>query len=135
MSCAGVAATGDYSPNLVKLLGGMSAAPHIQIFQGGGQAEQKSQLLHTQIGAGEVGAAVSGIGGLDEGFEDVERGRLDAVAEEKLLAAWEFLDCRDKPEQKLEVRFEGWAVAARGLITGCVQNRFRSDQGLRPWTP
>ena len=52
-----------------------------------GQAEEETKLLDAEVGPGEGGLPAPGVGGLHEGFQHVERGPLNAVAEEEALAA------------------------------------------------
>lgn len=54
-----------------------------------GDAEQQAQPLDTEVGAGKGRLAAAGVGGLDEGFQHVEGGTLDAVSEEEALGARE----------------------------------------------
>lgn len=52
-----------------------------------GEAEKEVQLLQSEIGAAEMGPAVARVGRLDQRFENVERGGLDAITEQKALLA------------------------------------------------
>ena len=65
-----------------------------------GQPEQESQLLQAQVGTGEVLVALPSASGLYQGFEHVQRGALDAVAQQNFVAAREALHCRHQPQEE-----------------------------------
>ena len=96
----------DLAPGLVEGAGRMLVAARVQVAEIEGEADEEPQLFDAEVGAGEVGFPLPGVGRLDEGFEDVQGGALGAVAEEELLAAGKALHCRHEPQQETVPGFE-----------------------------
>jgi hypothetical protein len=65
-----------------------------------------------------MAAPVARVGCLDQGFEDIERSRLEAVAEQELLRARKPLDGRHQPQDELLVRLKGRSGAPRDIGHG-----------------
>jgi len=105
----------DHPADLVDGAGGVLVSPHVEMALLVGETHKKAQLFEPQIGAGEMGAAVAGLGGLDQRFENVECGRLDAVAEQELLCFRKTPNSLDQPVDELIVGFQCWSGAA-GVI-------------------
>jgi len=99
----------------VERTGGVLVTAFIEIVHLHGEAEKEAQLLQPQIGAGEMAPALARVGRLDQRLQHVERGLLNAVAEQELLIAREILERGHEPEQKLKMRLDGWAGLA-GLV-------------------
>ena len=87
------------------------AAP-VEMLQFDGEAKEEAQLLEPEVGLREVAPAVARVGRLDQRLQHVERGRLDAVAEQEFLRLREALDGFHQPVKQLEVRFHCGASAA-----------------------
>ena len=79
------------------------------------KVQEEAQLLQPEVGAGEMRAAVTRVGGLDQRLQHVERGRLDAVAEQEPLLAGELRNRRHQPVEELIVRLDGRTGAA-GIV-------------------
>ena len=73
------------------------------------------------------------IGGLDQGLEHIERNVLNAVRQGEPFVFREFLQHRAEPEQELVMRLDR-SARALCIVSHRSTYRFRSGQGLRPWT-
>ena len=102
----GLSPRADLAPGLVESACRMLVAARVQVAEVHGEADEEPQLLDAEVGAGQVGFPFPGVGRIDEGFEDVQGGALDAVAEEELLAAGEALQRGDEPQQEAVPGFE-----------------------------
>ena len=107
----------DLAPCLVEGAGGVLVAARAQVAQVRGEADEEAQLLDAEVGAGKGRLAAAGVGGLDEGFQNVEGGALDAVAEKEALSAGEAVEGGDEPEDEAVVEFEGGAGFS-GAVAG-----------------
>ena len=94
---AGLHPGADLAPGLVEAAGGVLVAAAVEVPEVVGEAKQKTQLFDAEVGAGECCQPTPGIGGLDEGFQNVEGGALDTVAEEEALSAGEAFEGGDEP--------------------------------------
>ena len=65
----------------------MLVAAAVEVPEVVGEAKQKTQLFDAEVGAGEWWLPATSVGRLDEGFQNVEGGALDTVAEEEALSA------------------------------------------------
>lgn len=75
----------DQPADLVYGAGGVLVTAHIQMALLEGEAEKEPQFLQTEIGAQQMSAPVARVGRLDQRLQHVERGGLDAIAEQELL--------------------------------------------------
>ena len=82
-----------------------------------GEVQKEAELLDAEVGAGEWWLPATSVGRLDEGFQNVEGGALDTVAEEEALGAREAVEGGDKPQDEAVVEFDGGAGFA-GAIAG-----------------
>jgi hypothetical protein len=78
----------------------MLVATTIEVTEFRRQPKEKSELLYSEIRAGEVDFSLTCVGCLDQCFEHVERSGLDTIAEEELLAARKPINRRNQPEQE-----------------------------------
>ncbi len=109
----------------------MLVAAPIQHSQVGRESKQEAQLLNPQVCLPKMLRPFLGVGGLDQRFEHVEGGGLDAVADGELVALGEFLDRRHEPRQELVVRFDRRA-GALGVVCHWRQSLKKIRPGLRP---
>lgn len=125
----------------------------VYILQVPGQPQQKPQFLNAQVGPGQVRVAPFGVGRLNEGFQHVQGGALNPVAQHKLLAARKAIHGRHQPQQKAIMRLQRRSrfprpVPKRPLPRPpfgrlCLQLTHsptltgpkKFDQGLCPWNP
>ena len=89
----------------------------IQVAQIARKTAQKPELLDAQVGTGKSIPPAFGVGRLDQPLQNVQCRRLDAVAQQKLLTAWETLHGRDQPGEKTKVRLQRRAGFARAVNT------------------
>ena len=101
-SAVSISPGADLAPGLVERACRVLVAARAQVTEVHGESDEESWLLDAEVGAGEARLLFPGVGGLDKGFEHVQGGAPDAVAEEELLAAGETLQRRDEPKQKKE---------------------------------
>ena len=150
----------DLAPGLVETAGRVPVAAPVEVAEVVGEAEEEAQLFDAEVGAGECCLPTPGVGGLDEGFQNVEGGALDAVAEKEALSAGEAVEGGDEPEDEAVVEFEGWAGFAGGVpgwlgcppgepsafrslrsgssarpVHTCEDGRGPRPGGAAPWTP
>ena len=119
----------DLAPGLVETAGRVLVAAPVEVAEVVGEAEEEAQLFDAEVGAGECCQPTPGVGGLDEGFQNVEGGALDAVAEKEALSTGEAVEGGDEPEDEAVVEFEGWAGFAGAVPgwLGCLRvSRLRS---------
>ena len=102
----------------------------IEIAQVVGEAEEEAQLLHAQVGAAEMRAALAGVGRPDERFEHVEGGALDAIAEASLsfLVSPRQLACSARPSVHRDERPGSESAHRRG-------RRLKNRPGASPLDP
>ncbi len=93
----------DLAARLVETAGGVFVAAPVEVAEVVGEAEEETELLDAEVGAGEGRLPATGVGGLDEGLQNVERGALDTVAEEEALGAREAVQGGDQPEDEAVV--------------------------------
>lgn len=82
------------------------------------QPEQEAKLLKTEVRGREMAPSASGVGRLDQTFENIQRDGLNSVAEQELVAAGKPFDGRDEPRQELVVCFNRRAGGA-GAVVSC----------------
>ena len=70
-------------------------------------AQQESQLVEQVAGTIEWSVADSGVRGLDEGEAQVERGRLNAIAEGELVVSREACDAAEEPDVDIVGTLDG----------------------------
>ena len=87
----------------------MGVALAVQVVQFDRDPEQESQLLDAKVSTPQMPLAILGVGGFHKILEDIEGGAMDSVAEQEFLRPGKFLNGRDQPQQKLEMRFYGGA--------------------------
>ena len=75
------------APGVVDTARRMLVAAQVQDAQVPREPEQETEFLKPQVGIGEVTQPAPRIGRLDQAFEHVHGGRLDAVAKQELVAA------------------------------------------------
>src|SRR5262245_39674170 len=73
------------------------------------------ELLKAHVGAEQVAAAISGVVGLDQGFENVLAERLNPVAEQKFLVAGETIKRGHQPQEEAEMALENGTDLTRCL--------------------
>jgi hypothetical protein len=96
----------DLAADTIKFAGGVFVAAFIEVVEVERKPHQMAQFLNAEIGGAQARRPVAIISRLDQPLQHIERGGLDSVAEQELLAAWEILDRGDKPAQKAVHRFE-----------------------------
>ena len=91
------------------------------------QPEQEAELFEAEVGACEMAAPSLAVGRFDQSLQHIECGRLDAVAQEKLLPAGETLYGGNQPQQETVVRFKCSTGRARviPLVTAAFRFIFR----------
>lgn len=102
----------------------MLVAARVEMAQVVRQPEEQPQLLDTEVRFREQRVAAAGVGRFDQALQHVERGRLDAVAEQELLRAREFLHRGHEPQEEPVHRFQRWSGVAGGVF-GHENFRFR----------
>ena len=97
-----------------------------------GEAEEETQFLNAQIGAGEMRAAPAGVGRLDEGVEHVERGCLDAVSGQEFLPARKAFHGGNEPEEEAVMRLQRRTRLARAHPFDDAIDAHRNAKKIRP---
>ena len=91
------------TPSLVDAACGVFVAPVVQEPQVVREADEKPELLQTEVGTSEMASTMTGIGRFHETFKHIECCALDAVTEQESLAARETLQGRYQPEDEAVV--------------------------------
>ena len=107
--------TADQASGFVQRPGRMFVTTVIQIAQIARKTAQKPELLDAQVGTGKSIPPTPGVGRLNQPLQDIQCRRLDPVAQQKLLTAWETLHGRDQPGEKTKVRLQRRAGFARAV--------------------
>jgi hypothetical protein len=125
--------TADQAAGSVKHTRGEFIALASEQSEIGGESQQEPQFLYPQICTAQMLIAFSGIGCINERFENVEADRSDPIAHREFVVSRKFLDGHQHPRDKPVMCFDG----RPGL--SCIIDQGKTlkniDQGLRPWTP
>jgi len=108
----GLSPAANEPADFIKAARSMFVTAQIQMTQFRRQAKKDTQLLDAKVGGNQFVRAGFGVGGLDQTFEHVERGCLDAITEKKFLTARKFLDGGYQPKLKAIRGFESWTRAS-----------------------
>ena len=114
----------------------MSAAPRkLQLVTEERRVVKGHEATHAPQHATAIGARrpLLGCRWLDQRFEHLECGDLDAVTESEFVASRKFLNGRQKPHQKLIVRLDRCARAL-GIFRHRDHSLEKFDHGRCPWT-
>ena len=95
----------DPAPRLVERAGSELVAAAVEVTEVVGQTDQETELLDAEVGPDQCGLTPPGVGRLDERFQHIQGGALNAVAEQKALRAGKPVERRDQPEDELVVAF------------------------------
>ena len=121
----------DLAAGLVETTGGVLVAAPVEVAEVVGEAEKETELLDAQVGTGEGRLPAPGVGGLDERFQHVERGALNAVAEKEALSTWKPVERGDQPEDEAVVEFDGGAGLAGTIAGALLRLRLLRKPGFR----
>jgi hypothetical protein len=89
----------DQTTYFVERARGMLVTTSVQKPEIGRHAQQKTQLIYTEIRLAEMGFPVSREGSRDKWFEHIKTDTKDTVAEHEFLALREAFDCGDEPKK------------------------------------
>ena len=107
----------------------MLVSATVEVTEVGDQAAKNAELFDSEVGLREVDVPLPGIGGIDQGFQDVERRPPDPVAQEELLAARQVFEHRNEPDDEVVVGLEG-GTRRSGMVSACLLSGEEPESSL-----